>query len=135
MTEWFGCSPICLQQWEWNCNGVSSLSEPHIPSSGWIPPADSESIHDSLFSLESLSITLLAKAPFSHIDGAAAVAFFSEDWFGSPKNSNMYQGLCLFTCPQAYTQTAVFPLQCPLPHICFSLLVWCLLAPPQLWDV
>lgn len=84
---------------------------------------DSVSIQDSLLSLGSLSITRIAKAPFSHIGGASA-AFLSGDWFGSPKRQqHVPRTLPVpeFTHSQACTQAAVFPLQgLSAPHVLLS---------------
>lgn len=83
---------------------------------------DGASIHDILFSLEN-KIALIAQAHFSHIDGASA-AFFSGDWFGYLKKQQGVPGTLpvpQLTYPQACTQTAVFPLQCPsAPYLLLS---------------
>lgn len=94
----------------------------HTSPETWMDPPWSASIHDILFSLEN-KISLIAQAHFSHIDGASA-AFFSGDWFGYPKKQQGVPGALpvpQLTYPQACTQTAVFPLQCPsAPYLLLS---------------
>lgn len=125
MIDCFGYSTSRLQQWEWDCYGVNSWTELHIPKDiGGSILTDGMSIHDNLFAPESLSLAPIAKAP-SLCMMMLLPASLAGDGSGAPRSSKVCQGLCL---PHALHASEPAPkLPCSprstrLPHICCSLL-------------
>lgn len=123
MSGWFGCSTRCLH----SGNGIAmelvhwvNYTSPET----WVDPhMNSMSIHDSLFSLESPSITLIEKAPFSHVDGASAASSVGTG-LGSPKKQpHVSRTLPVpkFTPPKPTFKLTSSLCSVLLPHICFLL--------------
>ena len=125
MTDCFGYSTGHLQQWEWNCYGVNSWSESHIPRDiGGSILMDGMSIHDNLFSSESLTLAPIVKAP-SLCVMVLLPPSSAGDGSGTPRSSKVCQGLRLppaLHTPKPAPKPPCSPRSAHLPRICCSLL-------------
>lgn len=127
MTDCFGNSTGYLQWWEWDCYGVNSWSESHIPrDTGRSILTDGISVHGNLLSLGSLSLAPIAKAH----DGACHGASAGFSSLGTLRSSMVRQRLCL---PSALHTPGLHP-NChvaPTAPVCPMFVVgsiWCHLA-------